>query len=107
MTFFSSFASLFSMFLFAEWVGALEKFKWISNGVLTSSLSLYERMADLYYDSKICECVCLCVCFIFYFLCWGDLVSVQIGMLPLTTALAYPSSVYGKLNAGLSIGHKA
>lgn len=26
---------------------ALEKFKWISNGVLTSSLSLYERKADL------------------------------------------------------------
>lgn len=37
----------------------LEKFKWISNGVLTSSLSLYERMADLYYDSKF---FVLCVC---------------------------------------------
>lgn len=42
---------------------ALEKFKWISNGVLTSSLSLYERKADLLlWFSTVVYSFCVCVC---------------------------------------------
>lgn len=58
---------------------ALEKFKWFSNGVLTSSLSLCERKADLLFCfwtfvSSFCAVVCG--------VCFGNLESIQIVVLP-------------------------